>query len=569
MENISTKRKNGITVSIPLKVTAWIMLIVFTVTIILGSLGIAFMFYLGFFTSNYSSVITNISEEVQHEYSWLYGVFGDSGSAYSFLITIYSYRNIITATPILSLIGFISVIVYLIWSAGRVNGESEFRLNIIDYIPFDIYLGLLGFVALIIIAVWEDNFWYWDPAIFLLIPPGVLIIMAASVSFSARVKCGNWWKNTLIFYLLCLIYKLLSKIFKIIGAVFKWTVKVSKAIFRGISKLFSRLISFWKVAFIFIAYTGVGLISAAFLFIRGSAPALAVWILIQLCALVILMAICHQLILIFKYGKSISDGRSDEKIDLSQLYCDFRTHGENLSSISKGIEVAVNERMKSEHMRTELITNVSHDIKTPLTSIINYVDLLSREPITDKTQLEYIDVITRQAAKLRKLTEDIVEASKASSGAINIEIMPTDLTELITQCAGEYEERFEKANLIPVIDLPQEKIIIDADGRLLWRVLDNLFGNVCKYSLEGTRVYISLSKNISGEVSIIIRNISRDQLNISADELSERFVRGDVSRNTEGSGLGLSIAKSLTALMDGELIVSIDGDLFRCEIRFC
>ena len=221
--------------------------------------------------------------------------------------------------------------------------------------------------------------------------------------------------------------------------------------------------------------------------------------------------------------------------------------------------------MKSERLKTQLITNVSHDIKTPLTSIVSYVDLLKKEEMPSDAAREYLAVLDRQSQRLRKLTEDLVEASKASTGIIPVSPAPTDLNVLLSQVRGEYQQRLEDQVLEPVLALCQPRPVAMADGRLLWRVLDNLMSNICKYAMPGTRVYLSTEAGEDG-VRMVVKNISRYPLNISADELTERFVRGDSSRSTEGSGLGLSIATSLTAIQGGDFRLTIDGDLFKVTL---
>ena len=223
--------------------------------------------------------------------------------------------------------------------------------------------------------------------------------------------------------------------------------------------------------------------------------------------------------------------------------------------------------MKNERMKTELITNVSHDIKTPLTSIINYIDLLKREHPTDPKICGYLDILEEKAQRLKNLTEDVVEASKASTGNISLEMADLNFVELVHQVIGEFEEKFREKNLTLMVHFEDEEAIICADGRRLWRVLENVFGNVAKYAMENTRVYAEM-KVEKPAVTFSLKNISAQPLNISADELTERFIRGDVSRNTEGSGLGLSIAKSLTELQGGEFRLYLDGDLFKVTIVF-
>ena len=264
-------------------------------------------------------------------------------------------------------------------------------------------------------------------------------------------------------------------------------------------------------------------------------------------------------------GERMAKGNIDEKIDTKYMYWEFKNHAENLNSIGDGMAAAVEQRMKSERLKTELITNVSHDIKTPLTSIVNYVDLLQK-PHTPEQESEYLEVLERQSKRLKKLTEDLVEASKASTGNMNVNIVSTSSRELIEQSLAEYGARMEQGMLTVITNIPDPAPRAMADGRLLWRVLDNLFNNVVKYAMPNTRVYIDAAAD-GGEVIISVKNISRDPLNISADELMERFVRGDSSRHTEGSGLGLNIVQSLITLMHGKFSLSVDGDLFKAEIR--
>lgn len=244
---------------------------------------------------------------------------------------------------------------------------------------------------------------------------------------------------------------------------------------------------------------------------------------------------------------------------------ELKRHAANLNSVQQGIQQAVEEKMKSERLKTQLITNVSHDIKTPLTSIVNYVDLLKKEEMPSDAAREYLAVLDRQSQRLRKLTEDLVEASKASTGNIPVSLAPTDLNVLLSQVCGEYQQRLEKQVLEPVLSLCEPGAAAMADGRLLWRVLDNLMSNICKYAMPGTRVYLTTEKE-GDTARMVVRNISRYPLNISADELTERFVRGDSSRSTEGSGLGLSIATSLMSLQGGGFRLIIDGDLFKVTL---
>ena len=266
-------------------------------------------------------------------------------------------------------------------------------------------------------------------------------------------------------------------------------------------------------------------------------------------------------------GKHIADGDTQYTIDTTHMIPALREHGETLNRINEGVSKAVDARMKSERFKTELITNVSHDIKTPLTSIINYVDLLEKEEVSSENAKEYLKVLERQSARLKKLIEDLIEASKASSGALSVNLEKLEAGVFLVQTVGEFEEKTRQNQLELLIRKPEEMVYIMADGRHFWRVIDNLMNNICKYAQPLTRVYINLEQT-EGKVRIIFMNTSKYPLNISSEELMERFVRGDSSRNTEGNGLGLSIAGSLMELMKGEMKLSVEGDLFKVTLEF-
>ena len=277
--------------------------------------------------------------------------------------------------------------------------------------------------------------------------------------------------------------------------------------------------------------------------------------------------ILRQVVRLQEGIKRLAEGDLTYKMDTKHLHGPFRMYAHDLNRISAGMTVEVERRMKSEHLKTELLTNVSHDIKTPLTSIINYVDLLKNQDIASEDAKSYVEVLDRQSHRLKKLLEDLIEASKAATGNITAELAPTDAAELLRQAEGEYNERLREQKLIPVLRIDAETCSILADGRLLWRVFDNLLGNIVKYAMPGTRVYLELSHR-NDRCVITIRNISKDELGIEAEELMERFVRGDAARATEGSGLGLSIARSLTECMKGGFDLVLDGDLFKVILDF-
>ena len=263
----------------------------------------------------------------------------------------------------------------------------------------------------------------------------------------------------------------------------------------------------------------------------------------------------------------IAEGEVGYQISLDGLKGDQLMIAEQINRIGEGLEAAVEANVKNERLKTDLITNVSHDIKTPLTSIINYVDLLKRENIQDPKVQDYLNILEAKAQRLKVLTEDVVEASKVSSGNIVLECMNLNLVEMVQQTSGEFAERFDQRGLKEILNLPTEPAVIWADGRRMWRILENIYGNAAKYAMEGSRIYADLTQS-EEEVVFSLKNISEQPLNISADELTERFIRGDVSRSTEGSGLGLSIAQNLASLMGGKFELYLDGDLFRVTITF-
>lgn len=265
--------------------------------------------------------------------------------------------------------------------------------------------------------------------------------------------------------------------------------------------------------------------------------------------------------------KSIYEGKTEQRLNADELNGVFKELSIYINDIAGGFSNAIEESLKSERLKTELITNVSHDIKTPLTSIINYVDLLKKEEMPNETAKEYLEILDTKSQRLKKLIEDLVEASKASSGNIKLNKENLNIKELINQVTGEFADKFKNRNLDVIIDFPQEEVVIKADSRYMYRVIENLYSNIAKYALDNSRVYIDVTKN-NNKISLVLKNISSEKLNISSDELMQRFVRGDVSRNTEGSGLGLSIAKDLTELQEGTFNMYLDGDLFKVVLEF-
>ena len=293
-------------------------------------------------------------------------------------------------------------------------------------------------------------------------------------------------------------------------------------------------------------------------------------LLVLLADVGVFYVVLNGLLLKEKLKKGIEEialGNMEYQIPLQGLRGENLKLAEMINGIANGFHMAVEEAMKNERLKTDLITNVSHDIKTPLTSIINYVAILKQSDIADPKIQGYLDILEAKAQRLKTLTEDVVEASKVSSGNIYLEYMDVDLVEMIQQTEGEMAEKFEARNLKMIVNLPAEPAVVHVDGRRMWRVLENIFGNAAKYAMPGTRVYADL-KLEEDTVDLSLKNVSEHQLNISADELTERFIRGDLSRSSEGSGLGLSIAQSLTTMQGGTFNLYLDGDLFRVNIRF-
>jgi len=368
------------------------------------------------------------------------------------------------------------------------------------------------------------------------------------LSLVRRIKAGTLWKNSLIRKVLKWIGKCSGKLADFVRAFSRNTAEKIKVLLVG-------------GAFLFLQFLIIGCIFG------GAEVFLLALMAVDVAAMIFVIRKADGLDLIMDGLKKISDGELQYKIKTDTLTGKQKVMAEYINNIGSGLDAAVENSLKKERMQTELITNVSHDLKTPLTSIINYVDLMKRENPTDPKIQEYLRILDEKSQRLKVLTEDVVEASKASTGNIKLEMNDIDFVEMVQQVIGEFEEKFQEKNLTMMVHFTDEPSIIYADGQRMWRVLENVFGNVVKYAMEGTRVYAEIS-NRNKKVTFSLKNISAQPLNISADELTERFIRGDVARNTEGSGLGLSIAKSLTELQGGEFKLYLDGDLFKVMITF-
>ena len=431
---------------------------------------------------------------------------------------------------------------FLMASAGHWAGHEGIHLTWLDKIPADVWL----LVLLCVFYIGWDTFYYeWGRVFFCatLVPLVLLLFLCA---FAAQCKAGTVLRGALI------------------GRIARFLWRIVRAVFRALLHTLVRLPLVWKTALVGLVIAGAEFLLYINDFYRVR---YGVFLVMKLIELLAVLYIAVSLRTLQKGGEKLARGDFSSPIDTRYLLWDFKRYGQELNDVQGGLEQAVQEQMKAEHLKTELITNVSHDIKTPLTSIVNYVDLLKKEDIPSPNAQEYIAVLDRQSHRLKKLTEDLVEASKASSGALNVELQPTDVNVLLSQIEGEYQERLAACHLTLVTQPPAPGTMIQADSRLLSRVMDNLVSNVCKYAMENTRVYVTAAVR-DGQAVISFKNVSRDELNISPDELMERFVRGDASRHSEGSGLGLSIARSLVQLQGGTFALSIDADLFRADIVF-
>ena len=462
--------------------------------------------------------------------------------------------------------GAIACLVFLFIGAGHRKGKEGARLNLLDRIPLDLYAAgcfALAFVWLLLFVELTESMAYF----FAFSPEGItylaftcivvytagLVALAPFLSFATRVKAGGgiWWRNTAICWALKLCWRAV-----------RWCWGLVKRFCGWLWYMTTKISIVWRTALIVLIVLVANFCIA--ISIRYSGFALFCWLLLMAAVFLLACFGAWQMKSLKAAGEKLAAGEFEYKIDTKHMYWEFKHHAENLNSIGDGMAAAVEQRMKSERLKTELITNVSHDIKTPLTSIINYVDLLER-PHTPEEGAEYLEVLERQSKRLKKLTEDLVEASKASTGNMSVTLAPTSTLEIINQSLAEYGQRMEAGKLSVLINVPEPAPAVRADGRLLWRVMDNLFNNVVKYAMPETRVYVDV-RTSEGNAVISVKNISRAALNVSAGELMERFVRGDASRSTEGSGLGLSIAKSLTELQHGQFSISTDGDLFKAEI---
>ena len=454
---------------------------------------------------------------------------------------LYSIKTSIYIIGVLAFIAMIVAFIALMSVAGKRPKKEEIVPWYFHKVPFDIITGLLIFLVAFSCMVIDDT---RNP-----LAAGLSLIWAFFVplyfmSFAVRVKTHTLIKNTVTFMILNLLWKGV----KLVGK-FLWTVITNMKLLWKVILVFAGLMFFW-------------LISIAIHDERWDAFLV---LITPFTVFPLLILITLQINKIKKGAQELAEGHFDHVVETKWMLPELKKHAVNLNSMAAAQKIALEEKLKSERMKTELITNVSHDIKTPLTSIINYADLISKEESTSEKTKEYSEVLIRQSVRLKRLLEDLVEASKASTGNLEVDLQPCDAQVFVTQSAGEYEEKFKQYNLNLITNVPEQSIRIMADGRRMQRIFDNLLNNACKYSLPGTRVYVDLTETDKDAV-FTFKNTSKEQLNMSEEELMERFTRGDSSRNTEGSGLGLSIAGTLAELQNGKLRLTTDGDLFKATL---
>ncbi len=465
---------------------------------------------------------------------------------------LYTYRYELIAAAVASAIMLIILIAFMVSAAGHRKDSDEIVLSFVDRIPLDVFLCVATVMIFAPIPIASEMRLQLN--IVGLIVAGLVIIWTAVsalvtlMSLAVRIKSKTLWTNCLCLRFCRWCWRMVKKFFAFCREMLstlpmdrRWTVCIAAAL---LAEVFLLMLSGFNEGML-----------------------LLLWFINLAAFLVFLIWAINGFIKLRAGAKQLASGSLTCTIDTKYMRGELKEHAEDLMNIREGLNRAVNERMKSERFQSELITNVSHDIKTPLTSIVNYVDLLAKEELANDKAREYVTVLIRQSEKLKKLIGDLIEASKASTGVLAVNRERVELTVLMDQCAGEYKERLENAGLRLMVSKPEGDISIMADGRHMWRIFDNLMNNVIKYAQPGTRVYLSLNR-ANDKAIVVLRNISRDELNLSGEELMERFVRGDSSRSGEGSGLGLAIARSLCQLQGGEMSLDVDGDLFKVTLKF-
>ena len=465
---------------------------------------------------------------------------------------LYTFRYELIAAAVTSAVMLIILIAFLVSAAGQRKDSDEIAPSLVDRVPLDVFACCAMVMIFMPFTIASEL--SLDINIVGLIIAGLVILWSAVsalvtlMSLAVRIKSKTLWTN-------CLCLRFL-----------RWCWRVVKSALAFSREMLCSLPMDrrWTLCIV------LALLAEVFLLMISdfdAAMLLFLWFINLAAFLAFLIWAVNGFIKLRAGAKELASGSLTCTIDTKYMRGELKEHAQDLMNIREGLTRAVNERMKSERFQSELITIVSHEIKTPLTSIINYVDLLAKEELDNDKAREYVTVLIRQSEKLKKLIGDLIEASKASTGVLAVNAQRCELPVLLDQCSGEYKERLENAGLKLMVSKPEGDVSIMADGRHMWRIFDNLMNNVIKYAQPGTRVYLSLSR-VNENAVIVLRNISRDELNLSGEELMERFVRGDSSRSGEGSGLGLAIARSLCQLQGGEMSLDVDGDLFKVTLKF-
>ncbi len=482
---------------------------------------------------------------------------------WSLLHTVWELRFYLFVFLAVSLLLFAVSVVYLCCAAGKSPTSDTIHPGGLNQLPLDIYLAVCAAVEILVIYLLPrlvDISIRKAPQIVvsisaLLGAAGCLILIGFGYALVAQIKTGGgyWWRHSIIGFLLLKFWRFCRTTHAGLNALHAMLPLIWQWLLMAAAMFLLPVLLFWL-----------------FMLLRHWTLPAIVFLLTFLCSLVAdVVIICYGAYCfgtLIKGVRQMAQGDLEYNVPTISRFSIFRDFGTQLNDLAGAARLAAERQLRSERMKTELITNVSHDIKTPLTSIINYVDLMQK-PHTPEEGDAYLEVVSRQSLRLKKLVDDLMDMSKASTGNMPVDIIRLDASETLNQSLGEFSDKLAEAQLIPVFRPPEEPIYMMADGRLVWRVMSNLLSNAVKYALPGTRLYLDLGR-VDNQVMISMKNISREELNVSAKELLERFVRGDASRNAEGSGLGLNIAQSLMELQHGNLQLLVDGDLFKVTLLF-
>ncbi len=479
-------------------------------------------------------------------------------SSLHLLTDLYPYRYTFIGMLAMGIIAFSAGFAFLMYAAGH-TADGTIRPGGMNRLPLDLYFVLV-FLGVFLLAWLFDSLWEWTvregphPGNLSLLATILFLITLLVLGFffalasQVKLKTGFWWRHSILGF--CL-----------------------EKLFRGLRILVNGIAGLWRMVPLIWQWLASTLVftvaTGACLVLFSRQPSVGIFLPLFLCAAGSLTLVAYGAYafgLLFKGARQMTQGSLETKIPTKYLYGCFRDFAIELNALSDTAVIAAQKQMRSERMKTELITNVSHDIKTPLTSIINFVDLL-QQPHSPEQNSQYLEILSRQAYQMKQLIEDLIDLSKANTGNMPVNLTSLDGAETVNQALGEFSDKLDAAGLTPVFQPPEESLLIRADGRLLWRVLSNLLTNAIKYAMPGTRLYLELEKKES-YVLLSMKNISKEVLSLSSEELMERFSQGDASRQSGGSGLGLNIARSLMEVQGGQLQLQLDGDLFKVTLSF-